>query len=148
MGDMSGGAGPRGVPGGGVSLLECKFDLAGLAAVRAEVSRLAAASGLDDMALFNFVLAVNEITTNAVRHAGGQGQLQLWRHDADLWCRVTDDGPGIPPRRLRPRTPSAGHITGRGLWLAHQICDSVDIETGRSAGTRVLLRYALSPRRR
>jgi serine/threonine-protein kinase RsbW len=143
MAETSGDGLPRRIPDGAEALVECKFELAGLSALRNEVSRHAAAHGLGDMALFNFVLAVNEITTNAVRHAGGQGQLQLWRLGDDLWCRVLDDGPGIAPSRLRDERPAPGHIAGRGLWLARRICDSVDIETDRSSGTRVLLRYAL-----
>jgi serine/threonine-protein kinase RsbW len=135
---------PPTAPNGAVALLECKFDRAAIAALRGEVSRCGTTNGLTDIALSNFVLAVNEITTNAVRYAGGHGQLRLWRHGNDLWCQVVDDGPGIPAHVLNEsHRPKPGHIRGRGLWLARHICASVEIETDRSSGTRVLLRYAL-----
>ncbi|MFL5516577.1 MAG: ATP-binding protein [Gemmatimonadales bacterium] len=132
------------VPTGSVVLLECKFDQASLAALRGELTTCGAANGLTGLALSRFVLAVNEITTNAVRYAGGGGQLRLWRHGDSLWCRIVDDGPGITRRRLNEsHQPRPGHMVGHGLWLARQICDSLDIETDRQSGTRVLLRYAL-----
>lgn len=135
---------PLAAPDNAVVLLDCPFNQASLAPLRGEVSRCGASNGLVDLALSNFVLAVNEITTNAVRYAGGRGTLLLWRHGDDLWCRVTDNGPGIPKRFLeRTRRPDPGQIGGHGLWLARHICASVDIETSRSTGTRVLLRYAI-----
>jgi anti-sigma regulatory factor (Ser/Thr protein kinase) len=101
-------------------------------------------SGLADLALSNFVLAVNEIATNSVRHAGGGGRVRLWRSAADLWCEVVDAGRGIPAGRIAGyQRPPPGHIGGWGLWLARHLCGDLHIETGRS-GTRVVLRYALA----
>jgi signal transduction histidine kinase len=42
-----------------------------------------------------FVLAVHEVTGNAVQHGGGRGRARLWYADGALRCRVTDDGPGL-----------------------------------------------------
>lgn len=124
--------------------MERKFDQSSLGALRSELSRYAAAHGLTDLALANFVLAVNEIATNAVRYAGGHGQLRAWRQGGELWCRVVDDGHGIPRRYLEQSArPDPLHVSGHGLWLARHICAGVDIETGRATGTRVLLRYPL-----
>src|SRR4051812_7304380 len=110
---------PLAAPDTHVPLLDCKFDQASLGALRGEISRCGAANGLVDLALSNFVLAVNEIVTNAVRYAGGKGDLRLWRQDDDLWCRIVDSGPGIPKRYLeRTRRPEPGQIGGHGLWLA------------------------------
>jgi anti-sigma regulatory factor (Ser/Thr protein kinase) len=115
-----------------------------LGALRSELSRYGAARGLSDLALANFVLAVNEIITNAVRYAGGQGRLRLWRQGAELRCQVEDDGRGIPRRYLEQSyRPDATHVGGHGLWLARHICAAVEIETGRATGTRVLLRYPM-----
>jgi anti-sigma regulatory factor (Ser/Thr protein kinase) len=135
---------PRTVPGGAVQLLERKFDRTSLASLRGELTGCGAANGLADLALTNFVLAINEITTNAVRHAGGFGQLRLWRDADSLWCEVLDDGPGIPRRYLAASgRPEPGQIGGHGLWLARHICDSVDINFRSPSGTRVLMRYLL-----
>jgi serine/threonine-protein kinase RsbW len=136
----------RDVPDGAVPLLECKFDRASLAALRSELGRCGAANGLTEPALPNVVLAINEIATNAVRYAGGHGQLQLWRFEDNLFCRVADDGPGIPPHHLdQSHRPRPGYIGGHGLWLARQISDSIAVETDRLSGTCVLLRFALPP---
>jgi anti-sigma regulatory factor (Ser/Thr protein kinase) len=129
---------------GGI-LLDCKFDRSTLAALRSELSRYGAAQGLTDLALANFILAVNEITTNAVRYAGGQGRLRLWRAGDELCCQVVDEGHGIPRRYLEESgRPDPALVNGHGLWLARHICTAVEIETGRAKGTAVLLRYALS----
>jgi len=144
MGDTSRVDQPRTKPAGAVTLLEYKFDQGSLAALRGELGRCATDAGLTDLALSNFVLAVNEIATNAVRYAGGHGQLCLWSDGSRLWCRISDDGPGIPRRYLNQvARPTPGQIGGHGLWLARHICTSIEIDTDRRTGTRVLLGYAL-----
>ena len=78
-----------------------------------------------------FVLAINEVITNAVLHAGGQGRIVLWATSALVCCTVTDSGPGIPEQFHRPpEVPAAFEVGGRGIWLAHQLCDEVTIATG------------------
>jgi serine/threonine-protein kinase RsbW len=136
--------GPPAMDPDGDAPLEHTFDRSSLAALRSELSRYAVAHGLTDAALANFVLAINEIATNAVRYAGGHGQVRVWRQGGELWCRVTDDGHGIPRRYLeQSHRPDPLHVSGHGLWLARHICAGVEIETGRATGTRVLLRYPL-----
>src|SRR2546421_5540714 len=132
------------LPAGADTLLSRPFDAASLPALRGAVTRSGAESGLVDLGLARFVLAVHEIATNAVRHGGGRGTLRLWRLDDQLCCEIVDHGRGIPRANLGPRRkPRPGHIGGWGLWLAHQICSTVDVETGR-AGTRVCLAYPLT----
>jgi anti-sigma regulatory factor (Ser/Thr protein kinase) len=144
MSEVSPATGSQAVPDGAVTLIEADFDAATLAELRGALTACGAEHGLVDLGLSNFVLAVNEITTNAVRHGGGAGRLQVWRADDDLWCEVSDAGRGIPAGRLDGHhRPQPGHIGGWGLWLARHICRSVDIDTGRS-GTRVLVRYPLA----
>ena len=131
------------VPVDAAVLLDCLFDRTTLAAMRGELHRCGARSGLSDVALTHVVMAVNEIATNAIRYAGGRGRLSLSRHRNALWCVITDQGPGIPPRCLAPASRRrADQIGGQGIWLAQQICASLDIDTGRS-GTRMVLRFAL-----
>jgi anti-sigma regulatory factor (Ser/Thr protein kinase) len=136
----------RTMPDDAVLLFECDFDREHLGPLRGELGKQASAHGLADRTQFNFVLAVNEITTNTLQHARCPGHLRLWRHAGSLWCEVTDDGPGIPRRYLdAPHARTAGTLGGHGLWLARRLCDGVHIETGRRAGTRVLLRFAVPP---
>jgi anti-sigma regulatory factor (Ser/Thr protein kinase) len=104
------------------------------------------------------VLAVNEVVTNVVLHAGGHGRILLWltgepqggeKQGAgarDAWCSVTDSGSGIPARYLSPPdVPAASAVGGRGIWLAYQLCDEVTMATG-PIGTTIGLRIAV-PRR-
>lgn len=137
---------PSRVPEGASSLYECEFGRDDLGSVRMALARHAGVQGLADRAQFNFILAVNELTTNAIRHGGGWGCVRLWRYGDALWCEIEDDGPGIPARRLdRMREPGPGD-RGHGLWLANHLCAAVHIDTGRH-GTRVLLRYPLPAER-
>jgi serine/threonine-protein kinase RsbW len=129
--------------GEAVALLSRQFDRGSLGQLRGELTDCGAGNGLADLALSNFVLAVNEIATNAVRHGGGAGCLELWRARDELICQISDTGRGIPASRLNGfHRPQPGHIGGWGLWLARHLCHSVEIDTGKE-GTRVLLRYPI-----
>jgi anti-sigma regulatory factor (Ser/Thr protein kinase) len=115
------------------------FTRATLAALRRDVEDFGARQGLRDRALYRFVVAVNELTTNAVRHGGGAGRLELRRAGDVLQCRVTDEGPGMPPGRRRPPAPAPPRaLNGRGLWLARQNADTLDIDS-HAAGTTVTI---------
>jgi serine/threonine-protein kinase RsbW len=121
------------------ALLLRRFDQDGVGAVRHALARLCARLGLDGQRLDNFVLAVNEIMTNAIRHAGGWGVLTAWCETATLICAVTDRGPGIPAERLGPHAlPPPLALSGRGLWLSSHLCDAMTIDTG-ARGTTVRL---------
>jgi anti-sigma regulatory factor (Ser/Thr protein kinase) len=125
------------------ALLAQVFDRHLVAAARHAVARLAARAGLAGQRLDDFVVAVNEMMTNAVRHAGGSGTLTLWHQDETLRCEVSDEGPGIPREHVDgSRVPSPFAVNGRGLWLARRLCDSVTISTG-PLGTRVCLAITL-----
>ncbi|MET7394385.1 ATP-binding protein [Dactylosporangium sp. NPDC005572] len=126
------------------ALLVEDFDAEQITAVRHAVGRGAAAVGLREQRLEDFVLAVNEIVTNAVRHAGGRGSLRMWVIDGELVCEVTDKGSGIPAERLNGQTlPPSNATSGRGLWLARHLVDAVEVRTG-AGGTIVVLRIQTS----
>lgn len=113
------------------------FNLATLRALRHEVERYGTGHGLTEVALYRFVVAVNELTTNAVRHGGGAGRLELWRVGDLLHCRVTDEGPGIPADEHPDGTPpSPDALNGRGLWLARLNTNSFVIDS-RNTGTSI-----------
>lgn len=82
------------------------------------------------------MLAVNELITNAVRHGGGRGRIRLWLANQDVICEISDEGAGIEVARLedqgRPRLDTAG---GWGLWLARQLSDRMEVDTGPQGTT-------------
>jgi len=130
----------------GQTALDRHFGREQITMIRHEVLGRLAAAGLTGDRLQGFVLAVNEVVTNAVLHAGGHGRLLLWLAGGSAWCTVTDSGPGIPARYLsRPPAPAAFEVGGRGIWLAYQLCDEVTMATG-PIGTTIGLRIGL-PRR-
>ena len=59
--------------------------------------------------------------------------LRLWRQDASLVCEVRDAGRIIDPMAGRV-VPPRGSQGGRGLWLATQFCDLVQIRTSPNGG--------------
>ncbi|RKN39922.1 ATP-binding protein [Micromonospora endolithica] len=118
-------------------LIAQAFDQAQVTELRHSVTSCAYASGLRGQRLDDFVLAVNELITNAVRHGGGRGSLRLWRQPGRLVCEVADHGHGISAHRLRDRSrPAPETAGGWGLWLARELSDTMDVDTG-DAGTLV-----------
>ena len=114
------------------------FGRADLAMVRHLVAQCARSAGLDSRRNEDLVLAVCEVATNSVQHGGGEGRLHVWDEDGELVCAIRDAGHIGNPLvgRERPR-PDQDH--GRGLWIANQLCDLVQIRSGE-AGTDVRLR--------
>lgn len=121
-----------------------RFRADDLAAVRAQVRDGAREAGLGQDRAGDLVLAVTELATNSVRHGGGEGQLRLWRESGALVVEVRDRGHVTDPLAGR-RTPSLTEEGGRGLWLANQLSDLVQLRSG-PAGTVVRV-HALATRR-
>ncbi len=107
---------------------EVSFTGEDLGGLRQLLSRWAGEEQLDSERIEELVLAVNELATNSVRYGGGRGEMLLWREDGALLCEVRDEGHITDPLvgRSRP-TPQANN--GRGLWLANQLCDLVQIRS-------------------
>ncbi|MCX4389656.1 ATP-binding protein [Micromonospora peucetia] len=120
------------------------FEQAQVTELRHSVTSCAHAVGLSGQRLDDFVLAVNELITNAVRHGGGRGWLRMWRQSGQLFCEVSDHGQGISTQRLGDRSRPAAHTAGGwGLWLAREMSDSMDVETGAN-GTTVRISTAVA----
>ncbi|WP_433828133.1 ATP-binding protein [Actinoplanes sp. CA-015351] len=124
-------------------LLDCAFGQEDITVLRHEVTARLTPLGLNADRRHGYILAVNEVITNVVLHAGGEGRLVLRTEGGSVWCMVTDSGPGIPGGYLDdPQAPEAFEVGGRGLWLAHQLCDEVTTATG-PIGTSIGLRISL-----
>lgn len=129
-------------------LLKRHFTADNLPQVRARVEDAAAAAGLTGVRLGEFTLAVSEIATNAVEHAGGQGHLELRRLPTELECRITDHGPGFTPTLPDLLPGLTSNCPGRGLWLAHLVTDRLTVTadrpgTGKGPGSTVTLAMRL-----
>ena len=113
------------------------FGLAGLSEVRRRVSAAAGRAGMDRGGVADLVTAASELAANSVAHGGGSGTLRLWVEEERLLAEIEDRGLIEEPLvgRLRPDIAQEG---GRGLWLANQLCDLVQIRSGER-GTTVRL---------
>ena len=108
--------------------------------LRRVVAGHAVAAGLAPERVDDLVLAVSEIATNSLVHGAGIGTLRLWTDGTAVVCEVEDAGRSAnrdwdplvgrwcPP----PRQPG-----GRGLWVANQLCDLVQLSV---ADGRTLVR--------
>ena len=104
----------------------------------------AARAGLTGDRLDDFVIAVNELLTNAVRHGGGHGHVALWRAAGAVVCEVTDRGSGFKaPRPDEDERPQLHKPGGWGLWLAGRLTDTLDLESD-AQGTTVRISTRVS----
>jgi anti-sigma regulatory factor (Ser/Thr protein kinase) len=89
-------------------------------------------------------VAATEVLTNALRHGGGEVRLLAWGESERFVCQVEDRGGGIddPLAGYRPPLPEPlSEANGRGLWLARQLVDLLQIASGPE-GTTVRLQLA------
>ncbi len=114
------------------------FDRGGLHDARTLVAEEARRAGLSPDQSFELVAAVGELTANSVRHGGGGGTLGVWREGDTVFAEVEDAGTIEEPLtgRVRPLPAQEG---GRGVWMANQLCDLVQIRSGRDGTTVRLL---------
>jgi anti-sigma regulatory factor (Ser/Thr protein kinase) len=116
-------------------------DFAGLRrAVAAELAQVPAAPDL----VQDFLLAVDEMTSNALRHGGRPVGLRLWVGDDRIVCTISDRGAGWddPFAGYGPAHGEDLSHGGMGLWLARQLCDHVDITTGTDGAlVRLTVRF-------
>ncbi|NUR06766.1 MAG: sensor histidine kinase [Nocardioidaceae bacterium] len=113
------------------------FDLERLSGLRRRVRDLALAAGLGDEATDEVVLAVHELACNSVEHAGGSGVLRSWSDPCSLVMEVSDGGTITDLLVGREQAMSLSDC-GRGVWLANQLCDLVQLRSS-AAGTTVRL---------
>ena len=124
------------------TLLEEVIRVSNLAELRMHVQRLAQQAGLDEQRAADFAVAVNEAAVNVIRHADGDGELAVVQDDERrLVAEVCDNGPGIPAW-VTLTLPSPDATSGRGLWMAGELTDHMEVRTG-GQGTIVRLEMVL-----
>jgi anti-sigma regulatory factor (Ser/Thr protein kinase) len=105
------------------------------------VQRFSLAEGLDENSTDDLVLCVDEMVSNSLLHGGGSGVLRMWREPTEVLCEISDAGSITDPLVGR-ENPAVDRLGGRGLWLANQLCDLVQVRSGGS-GTVVRLHVHL-----
>lgn len=126
------------------------LDAARLLRARHRIADYLYGHGVDADDVGDVVLAVQEAMTNAVRHSGMDGTLDvvLGFDGAHVWAEVKDRGRGFDISTFDPRSrPDPLRPDGRGLYLIFQLMDEVDLKPSRgtsSRGFHVLMRKRLA----
>jgi anti-sigma regulatory factor (Ser/Thr protein kinase) len=84
------------------------------------------------------LLAVHEVAANALTHGGGTALARLWTDERRFVCDIDDEGAGLSETTAGYVPPDPAGERGRGLWLARQVCDLVEV-LSRAGTTRVRL---------
>jgi anti-sigma regulatory factor (Ser/Thr protein kinase) len=126
---------------------EQKLSFAGrfdsLAAISEFVGRAAEAASLDERAVYEVQLAVDEACTNIIKHAyGGEGH-----GDIEITCRINGEGLTVTLRDYgRPFDPTTvrppnlhgdledRNLGGLGLYFMRQLMDEVRFEFTPDSG--------------
>ena len=88
----------------------------------------------------DFVLAIGEATSNAVRHGGGATfSVRCWSSDGTITVDVIDEGTGFARRPIKASL--RGENGGYGMLIIHKLTDEVHLLNG---GRRVRLVKRLS----
>ncbi len=88
----------------------------------------------------DFVLAAHELVVNAMAHGDGAGSIGIWQERGSIVCEVRSAGALEADPLADRRRADITAEGGRGLWLANQLCDLVQI---RTLGGQVVVRVHL-----
>ncbi|MES4890980.1 sensor histidine kinase [Streptomyces sp. NPDC096012] len=128
----------RPLPPSGHSAASMEVRPDDLHAVRVFVAEQAKNCGVAGDGLYNVLVAVTEVATNALRHGRAPVSLRVWPDDG-LVCEITDSGHWQPEEFLSWVPPESARKSGFGIWGVGMLCDTVQVRTGPK-GTAVRLR--------
>jgi anti-sigma regulatory factor (Ser/Thr protein kinase) len=114
------------------------FGLDDLHDIRSLVATGASAGGLAPGRVSDLVVAASELAANSILHGGGRGLATVWDDGASVYVEIADAGTIHDPTVGQVR-PHPGAESGRGLYIANQLCDEVAIDS-TATGTRIRLR--------
>jgi serine/threonine-protein kinase RsbW len=128
-------------------LLVVSADLRELDRVRAFVETQARALGASGNAVYDILLAVNELVTNIVLHgyrgAAGRISIELRTDGADLVVRIYDHAPPFDPtlfpaagNAVAPGSATAGSI---GILLARHFIDVLTYHRDENGGNELVI---------
>lgn len=113
--------------------VEMMVDVERLREARRLVRTRAQGAGLGERSE-DFVLAVNEVLSNSLSHAGQDGRLRVWQEPDGLVCEVRDGGHIVQPLIGREE-PAIGQVGGHGIWLVNLVCDLVQVRSNPEGST-------------
>ena len=117
------------------TLIDQAVTLRNMAQLRTHVLQFAAQAGLATERAEAFAVAVNEAVTNAIKYAGGSGELTVVQDDEHrLIAEVRDAGPGMPCSIMLALPPPQA-TGGRGMWLARELADHMEVRSGNDGST-------------
>ncbi|HET7475238.1 MAG TPA: sensor histidine kinase [Dermatophilaceae bacterium] len=118
-------------PGPHTVLVRHVVTVTALSAMRAAVETAASGEGLPAERVYGLVLAAHEVATNSLTHGEGEPVLTLWATPESVVCEVRDQGRIIDPLIGRV-APAVDAGSGRGVWMANQLCDLVQVRSGET----------------
>jgi len=121
-----------------------------LPVARLFVEAVCQAGGLDEADVNAVVLAVNEATSNVIRHAHRDRQatplqVQCRLLSNGIEVQVLDEGPAFDLSTVPHLDPGEVRVGGRGVYLMRQIMDELTCEA-RPEGGNVLRMIKRAPR--
>jgi anti-sigma regulatory factor (Ser/Thr protein kinase) len=125
------------LPGVPADALVHRFARVGIAGVRRLVREVALEQGLEPRRVDDLMLAAHELATNSVVHGGGHGDVAIWREPGALVVEIHDQG-WIEDPLVGQGLLDLQAEAGRGIWMANQLCDLVQVRSG-DRGTQVRL---------
>jgi anti-sigma regulatory factor (Ser/Thr protein kinase) len=123
--------------------------VANLAQVAEFVAERARVAGMDEAAVYDLQMAVDEACTNAMQHAysgreDGDIRICCFFQEGEFVVSVTDRGVSFDPSSVRVpdiTTPlERRDIGGLGLFLMRQLVDSIEFFSPGGAGNQVVMR--------
>jgi anti-sigma regulatory factor (Ser/Thr protein kinase) len=91
------------------------------------------AAGLGEAKVLEMLLAVTEITTNALQHGRGIEDIRFGRAEGRFVCEIIDRGRGFDDPAAGYLAPRAG--IGSGLWVARQLAWRIEFFRSRRGFT-------------
>jgi serine/threonine-protein kinase RsbW len=126
----------------GAGVREMTFCVGDLPDVRDFAALQARRAGMPESEIGDYLVAVNEVATNAVTHGTAKARLSVWCDGGDLLVGVHDDGHWVPVEPPGMAAPHDFSTSGMGLWVARRLAKDLILRTGPN-GTDLIMRFKL-----
>lgn len=120
-------------PPPGAPVKQLHFALQDLPRVRVFAEDQARDAGMPEESIGDFIIAVNEVATNAVTHGADTAYIRTWTLRGDLVVEIHDGGSWKPG-------PTPGAVGGMGLWVARLLSSDLALRVG-DTGSTITMRF-------